>query len=151
MTSQTLLKCLNHNIWDKALAQMRSYLSKCYHMVCVNGEPSSPVLLEYSVPLGSVLGPKNYVMYTKPLENIIKHYGLEYHFYVDDTWIYISFKSNDNVTQHAAQNCIKHWLVDIETWMHHNMLKSNSDKNRNHAFYIQAQCWTHGIYLTECR
>ncbi len=38
-------------------------LTDRYQTVCVNGELSTPVHMEYSVPQGSVLGPKNYVMY----------------------------------------------------------------------------------------
>ena len=58
----------------------------------IDGEHSKLVLLKYGVPQDSVLGPKKYIMYAKPLGAIICRLGLSYHFYVDDTQLYISFK-----------------------------------------------------------
>ena len=46
---------------------------------------SENVLMECSIPQGSVLGPKNYVMYTKPLGDVIRTHELPHHFYDDDT------------------------------------------------------------------
>ena len=49
---------------------------------------SNPVLLEYGVPQGSVLGPLLYTQYTTPLHSIISKYpALRCHFYADDTQI----------------------------------------------------------------
>ena len=107
---------------------MKSYLSDRYQTVCVNDALSQPVLLEYGVPQGSVLGPKNFVMYTKPLGRILAHHGLSYHFYADDTQLYLSFKPNDSVTQQQAFHRIEHCLIDIETWMNESKLKLNTDK-----------------------
>ena len=103
-------------------------LTDRYQTVCVDGELSTPVLMEYSVPQGSVLGPKNYVMYTKPLADIIRRHGLQYHFYADDTQLYVSFKPGDTMIQHEAVSRIESCLKDIEAWMHTNMLKLNADK-----------------------
>ncbi len=127
---QTLLHRLEHcfGISGNSLAWMTSYLTDRYQTVCVEGELSEPVLLEYSVPQGSVLGPKNYVMYTKPLGDIIRTHRLIHHFYADDTQLYLSFKPNDDVTQHEALTRIENCLKDIELWMHQNMLKLNADK-----------------------
>jgi hypothetical protein len=94
---QTLLQRLkNHfGVTDIAHKWMSSYLTDRYQMVCVDGELSECVLMKYSVPQGSVLGPKNYIMYTKPVGAICKRHGLLHHFYADDSQLYLSFKPID--------------------------------------------------------
>ena len=42
----------------KPLAWMTSYLTDRCQTVCIDGEQSNPVIMKYSVPQGSVLGPK---------------------------------------------------------------------------------------------
>lgn len=106
---------------------MTSYLSKCFQTVSVEGELSLPVLMEYSVPQGSVLGLKNYVLYTKPLGDVIRRHGLQHHFYVDDTQLYLSFKPKDDVIQAEALIRIENCLIEIEAWMHQSMLKLNNE------------------------
>ena len=80
----------------------------------VDGELSEPVLMEYNVPHGSVLGPKHYVMYTKPLGDVIRTHGLQHHLYADDTQLYLSFKPKDDVAQSEALTRIENCLEDIE-------------------------------------
>ena len=41
--------------------------------------------LDLGVPQGSVLGPRIYCMYTKPVSDIIQRHGLSHHSYADDT------------------------------------------------------------------
>ena len=59
-----------------ALGWIASYRHDRYQVVVIDGEHSDPVLLEHGVPKGSVLGPKKYTMYSKPLGAIICRYGL---------------------------------------------------------------------------
>lgn len=115
-------------IRDTALKWFESYLSYRFQKVSINGEISDPALLEFGVPQGSVLGPKLYTMYTKPMGAIIKSHNLDYHFYADDTQIYVSFNPlNVSATRSVIEN-IECCISDINLWMTSNKLKLNGDK-----------------------
>ena len=63
-----------------------------------------------------------------PVGAICKKHGLEYHFYADDSQLYLSFKPTDQVTRAEAIHRVEACLKDILAWMHGNMLKQNADK-----------------------
>ena len=112
----------------KVLAWCRSYLSGRYQTVCIDGELSDPVHMTYSVPQGSVLGPKFYILFTKPVGEICRKHGLQCHFYADDSQIYISFKPLDNTKTELVLDSVSNCLKEITFWMNSNILKLNSDK-----------------------
>lgn len=127
---QTLLMRLNRSFGIQGIVidWIASYLIERYQTVVINDKTSKPALLDCGVPQGSVLGPKKYTYYTKPLGNIIKQHGLNYHCYADDTQIYLSFQSQDATSTQNAVQRIEHCLNDIYKWMNQNMLKLNSAK-----------------------
>ena len=77
-----------------ALAWFESYLASRKYYVQVEGYKSSLRSLGSGVPQGSVLGPLLYMLYTSPVTDIIKSHDLQYHFYADDTQLYITFKTD---------------------------------------------------------
>jgi hypothetical protein len=115
-------------ITDDALSWISSYLSNRYETVVIDGVKSAPSEVKFGVPQGSVLGPKYYTLYSQPLGDIIKRFGLLYHFYADDTQLYVSFKPKDKLGQANALDLLERCLKDIEAWMSANMLKLNGDK-----------------------
>ena len=117
-----------YGLSGNALSWISSYLTDRFQTVCIEGELSEPVLLKYSVPQGSVLGPKFFTMYTKPVGAICSRHGLLYHFYADDSQLYISFKPMDNVSKYEALHRIECCLTEIIVWMNNNILKLNADK-----------------------
>ena len=78
-------------IRGKALSWISSYLQDRYQEVLINCSVSQLCELLFGVPQGSVLGPLLFVMYTTPKGDIIRRYGFTFHFYADDTQIYVSF------------------------------------------------------------
>ena len=59
-----------------ALTWMISYLRQRNQQVVIGNTPSADVTIEFGVPQGSVLGPKLYSLYTKPLGDVIRHHQL---------------------------------------------------------------------------
>ena len=98
-----------------------------FQHVCIGNAISKPVILDYSVPQGSVLGPQWFTVYTSPVRDIILKYNLNYHVYADDTQLYITFKSS----QEPADSCItmlEKCIQEIRSWMRQNFLKFNDEK-----------------------
>ncbi len=78
-----------------------------YHFVYLNGESSQLSSVKYGVPQGSVLGPLLYSIYILPLGNIIRKYGISFHFYADDTQIYFSTRPDETSKLSKLMECVK--------------------------------------------
>ena len=76
----------------------------------------------------SVLGPIIFTIYTTPLADIIKHHNLSYHFYADDTQLYITFDPKSQSSLQESIACVEKCAMDIKIWMSKKMLKLNDDK-----------------------
>ena len=79
-----------YGISEPALGWFKSYLSGRTHSVKVGSTLLHPAALHYRVPQGSFLGPILFCLYTNPIGSIIhSHSSINYHFYTDDTQLYI--------------------------------------------------------------
>ena len=56
---------------------------------------SEPMILQYGVPQGSVLGPILFTVYTSTLVFLLEAHGVSYHFFADDTQLYIRVEDID--------------------------------------------------------
>ena len=94
-----LLSRLNshYDISGDTLDWFICYLSNREQRVIIGGTVSECKDLNFGVPQGSVLGPKIYCMYTKPISNIIAGHGLSHHSYADDTQLYIAIEHSSNI------------------------------------------------------
>lgn len=108
-----------------ALNLFQSYLSGRTQQVMINDILSELTTLVYGVPQGSVLGPLLFCIYTLPVGTILRHHGLHYHIYADDTQVYCAVNLKDHQTGiDKVSKCVS----DIRTWMINNKLKINDDK-----------------------
>ena len=116
---------LTFGIHGAALAWFASYLDHRLQSVIIDGQMSSPSLLSYGVPQGSVLGPVLFTLYSQPLSDVLKSHGCDFHKYADDTELSKSSAPDQfSTVQQDIQLCI----VDVLHWMTSNKLKLNTDK-----------------------
>ena len=112
-------------ITGTALSWLGSYLSDRHQFIAINNCQSATTPLIHGVPQGSVLGPLLFILYMLPLGQILRHHGLRFHCYADDTQLYLPSKTISPSTLSTLSNC----LTDIKTWMQNSFLKLNSNKS----------------------
>lgn len=121
---ELLLKDLyNSGIRDSALELLNSYLSDRFQRVLVGQTVSALFPLLCGVPQGSVLGPVLFSVYTSSLSLLLEAHGVAYHFYADDTQIYVKIT---NVVD--TKRKIELLTTDIGRWMTTRKLKLNDSK-----------------------
>ncbi len=129
MDHTILLKRLRDiiGLQGNALKWCQSYLQNRPQHVRIGNSTSDPVVNDFSVPQGSVLGPLWFTVYTYPVHNIIMKHKLNYHVYADDTQLYFSFKPSQNFADESISR-IETCVCEIRVWMQENFLKLNDHK-----------------------
>jgi hypothetical protein len=124
----TLLIRFQHayGITGSALAWVQSYLTERSQQVAIQASTSTDAALCHGVPQGSVLGPKWYCMYTKPVGTIVHKNNMSCHSYADDAQNYFVIKASSSWTDAVAR--VDKCLTEVGNWMSMNSLKLNHDK-----------------------
>lgn len=71
-----------------------SYLSDREQFVQIKNAHSEPVSVIHGVPQVSVLGLLSFIIYILALGHIFHIYGIHFHFYTDNTQVYIYSRLN---------------------------------------------------------
>ena len=121
--------CSAHCSANKSLKQ------RCFNVFCivrdrsqfvnVRGVQSEAHSLPCGIPQGSVLGPVLYLLYTSPLGDIVRRYNMGFHFYADDTQLYLSFNTLNEEDRVCIVAQVESCVRDIDHWMASNRLKLN--------------------------
>ena len=110
---------------DTVLQWYSSYLTDRTHYVSLSDHCSDFTPAYSGVPQGSVLSPKLFTMYIKPLSSIIDIHSIIHHSFADDLQLHMS-DPPDGISEllHSTQSCIG----DVKAWEAANMLDLN-EKN----------------------
>lgn len=107
------------------LQWFRSYLTGRTFQVIYAGSKSSVVIICCSVPQGSVLGPRMFILYTADLEDAVAAHDVRLHAYADDTQLYLKCQAQEAT---AAAHTLEACITDVTAWTNMNRLKLNADK-----------------------
>ena len=106
-----------------AKSLLESYLNNREQSVAIGESRSEPMTLQYGVPQGSVLGPILFTVYTSTLVFLLEAHGVSYHFFADDTQLYVRVEDIDE-----AKHRLSSLLSDLKIWMTRRKLKLNDGK-----------------------
>lgn len=112
---------LRFGITNTALEWFKSYLTGRCQAVKIAGLGDFREL-KWGVPQGSILGPILFTLYTMPLSDIARKYGISHHFYADDAQLYLELRNA--TSEESLQSCVS----EFRNWMIVNQLKVNDDK-----------------------
>jgi hypothetical protein len=116
------------HITGKALSAISSYLSDRTFQVNVGHSSSSVYSLPYGVPQGSILGPLLFTVYTASLSSVLSSFGLSFHFYADDTQLWIEVDIDDPVDISSKTEILEKAFLLITDWMSQHKLQLNAQK-----------------------
>ena len=125
-----------------------SYLSCRPQHVRINSSISEPWFQDVAVPQGSVLGPviNVYCLYKPPTwcDTWIL-YDVQYHFYVDDTQLYLRLKPFQHNVDTGIQKKLEACLKSVSQWMSDNFLKLNEKKKNRVCLLALPGIWVNSL------
>ena len=122
-----------------------SYLINQTQSVSVNDYILQVSSLSYCVQQGFVLGPVLFILYTKPLSDLMRSHTIQSQSFADDFRLQVSI-SAPNIQ--SAISSLETCLSDIQTWMLENKL--NSDKTEALLPYSSSKSFSVSKPTTIC-
>ena len=116
--------CNRFGFRGQVLKWFESYLLNRKQFVMIDGVKSDVKDLQFGVPQGSFIGPILFSLYISPLGDIVRHHGLEFHIYTDDTQLYFAFRPITTEQQSSLariEACVSH----VDSWLVRNKLSAN--------------------------
>ena len=104
---------------------MHSYLVGRRQYIRYNGLTCSTTVVQFSIPLGSVLGPLFFILYTADVLHIAEQLGFFIHGYADDLQLYDHCLACDTAQLFVR---LAHCIDVMGQWMSSNHLKLNATK-----------------------
>ena len=101
----------------------------------VENSVSSNYSLRLGIPQGFILGPLLYTLCTSPLGDIARRHDLTFHFYADDTQLYIAFNSLDSADVSLRKLILKAYVNEINLQYYWSNMHNLSKTYIYHAFY----------------
>jgi len=83
-----------------------SYLSDRTFQVVFRSGTSSVVIITCSVPQGSVLGPRLFILYTADLADVVKAHNVNLQSYADDSQLYLRCQRQHMTTAGQRLKCV---------------------------------------------
>lgn len=109
----------------------QSYLEDRSFKVSVGNHFSHRLSLKYGVPQGSVLGPLLFTLYLRPLGDILRNNGADFHLYADDVQLYYSFNPKSSRSFQDAILMTEKCVSEVNEWMIRNKLLMNEQKTES--------------------
>ena len=119
--SLLLSKLARYGLTPASIQWFKDYLENRQITTQINGTLSEPKSIHCGVPQGSILGPLLFVLYINDLVSHVNN--CKVHLYADDTVLYFSGNSIQNVQEHIQDD-----LNRLFKWMCRNKLSLNTDK-----------------------
>ena len=96
-------------------------------MVTIDNNSSKPSILCFGVQQGSVLSPVLFILYTKPLSNLIERHSISSQSFADDTQLLDSCHPDHlDTTVQRMQHCISEVKIQYVVkshWLHNHLLQ----------------------------
>ena len=99
-------RLIDIGLTDKALDWIMAFISNRTFSIKTGNHYSQPNNLKTGVPQGSVLGPILFLIYIRPISNIIRQYKhIKYHLYADDILLYSTISQYSLAHRNELSNC----------------------------------------------